>query len=203
MDIKRKSPSFNPPIPGWLFVAIVAVGACQPAATPGPPAADTAAPPAGSTGGPASVDNGCGNSGAVASNLFGSIETRIDWSGSELSCESMLRPQDAGVRLRFVGDVAGERLSLIIAMPTLTRGAAGAEFPSNVTANVEGSGRFFSTADLDACWADIAEQTAVDTGLYEVSGTLYCVSPLGEVNGDAAVTIPELTFRTLITWQAS
>lgn len=118
-------------------------------------------------------------------------------------CESMQRPDGAGVRLRFAGDVAGERLAFIIAIPDIQPGKTSAELPSNVTATVEGSGRFFSTPDLDSCWTDVDSQTAIsnDNGSYTISGTLYCVTPLGEVNGDAAVSIPELSFTTVVEWR--
>lgn len=115
----------------------------------------------------------------------------------------MQRPGGAGIRLRFSGDVAGERLAIIIAIPDMQRGETAVELPSNVTTTVEGSGRFFSTPDLDSCWTDINSQTAIsgDNGSYAISGTLYCVTPLGEVNGDAAVSIPELSFTTVVDWE--
>jgi len=117
-------------------------------------------------------------------------------------CENMLRPNNDGIRLRFVGDVEGEKLALIIAIPGLSEGEAGAELPSNVTTTVEGSGRFFSTPNLDSCWTDIHSQSPVAdaTNLSELSGTLFCVAPLGEINSDNAVSIPELTFTTLVRW---
>jgi len=122
-----------------------------------------------------------------------------------MNCENMLRPNNHGIRLRFVGDVAGERLAFIIAIPELEPGVAGAELSSNVTTTVEGSGRFFSTANLDTCWTDIESQTPLPgkQNIVMISGVLYCVAPLGEVNGDAAVSIPELTFSTLLQWEKS
>jgi len=146
--------------------------------------------------------SGCGDSGSLETELFGSIETNIRWSGSNMNCENMLRPDNNGVRLRFAGEVAGETLAIIIALPTLQRATATSELPSNVTATVEGSGRFFSTPNLDACWTDIESQVtdAANENIFVVTGTLYCVTPLGEVNGEAAVSIPELAFTTLIEW---
>lgn len=115
----------------------------------------------------------------------------------------MQRPDGAGVRLRFAGDAAGDRLAIIIAIPELQRGETAVELPSNVTAIVEGSGRFFSTPNLDACWTDIDSQAAVSDNddADTISGTLYCVAPLGEVNGAAAISIPELSFTTVVGWQ--
>lgn len=115
----------------------------------------------------------------------------------------MLRPDGHGIRLRFAGDVTDERLAIIIAIPDLQAGEPAVGLPSNVTITVEGSGRFFSTPNLDSCWTDVNSPTVVsgEKGSYTISGTLYCVSPLGEVNGDAAVSIPELSFTTIVNWE--
>jgi len=180
------------PYLGLLFLA--PLGACEPATVvePAPLSTETR-------------DSGCGDKGSMQAALFGSLETSVSWTGSDMLCENMLRPNNEGVRLRFAGDIEGERLALIIAIPGLSRGEAGSELPSNITTTVEGSGRFFSTPNLDSCWTDISSQTPVaDTPhTFELSGTLYCVAPLGEVNGDAAVSIPELTFTTLVRWSKS
>ena len=119
-----------------------------------------------------------------------------------MRCESMQRPGGEGIRMRFTGDVSGERLAIIIAIPDMQAGKQAAELPSNVTVTVEGSGRFYNTPNLDSCWTDISSQSAVPgaRGSYAVSGTLYCVSPLGQVNGDTAVSIPELSFSTIVKW---
>ncbi len=76
------------------------------------------------------------------------------------------------------------------------------ESPTVVTLTVEGSGRFFSTPTSRSCWSDIEAQDPVDDGgdRYDISGTLYCVTPLGEINGDAAISIPKLEFRGIIDW---
>ncbi len=168
-----------------------ALGVCEPVAVEQP------APQ------PALVGSGCGENGALQTALFGSLETTVSWSGSEMICGSMLRPDGQGVRLRFAGDVTGERLAIIIAVPSLISGGPASGLPSNVTITVEGSGRFFSTPNLDSCWTDVISQTAVsgEDDSYDISGTLYCVSPLGEVNGDSAVSVPELSFTTVINWE--
>lgn len=117
-------------------------------------------------------------------------------------CENMQRPNRQGMRLRFAGDMEGERLALIIALPELEAGAEAIESPSRVTAIIEGSGRFFSTPDLNACWTEIESQTALpdDENTYILSGTLSCITALGQINGDAAVTIPSLSFTTIVDW---
>ena len=122
-----------------------------------------------------------------------------------MDCDSMQRPNGEGVRLRFVGDVSGERLAIIIALPDLNPGDSAVEIPSNVTASVEGSGRFFSTPDLDSCWTEVFSQTKLAKGddMYAIEATLFCVAPLGEINGIAAVSIPEFTFSSILNWSGS
>jgi len=117
----------------------------------------------------------------------------------------MLRPDGKGIRLRMVGRAADSRLAIILAMPELERGSTTVESPTVVTLTVEGSGRFFSTPTLDSCWSDIAAQEPVDdsSDRYTISGILFCVAPLGEINGDAAISIPELEFSGIIEWSAT
>jgi hypothetical protein len=177
------------PFLGLLLFSIL--GACEPAAVELP------APP------PALVGSGCGENGALQTALFGSLETTVSWPGSQMICENMLRPDGHGIRLRFTGEVTGERLAIIIAIPDLQAGEQAVGLPSNITITVEGSGRFFSTPNLDSCWTDVDSATVVsgEKSSHAISGTLYCVSPLGEVNGDAAVSIPELSFTTILNWE--
>jgi len=144
----------------------------------------------------------CGDNGFLAAELYGSIERSVNWTTANMRCESMLRPDGEGVRLRFTGDAAERQLVIILALPDLERGMTGKELATIATLTVEGSGRFFSTPNLDACWSDISTQDPVDEDeqRYDVGGTMYCVAPLGEVNGDAAISIPRLEFRGIIDW---
>ncbi len=147
----------------------------------------------------------CGEGGRLSARLYGSVETELDWSGAELHCESMLRPDGQGVRLRFIGNSGNDRLAVILALPDLDRPTTQQEMPTVVTLTVEGSGRFFSTPNLDACWSDVTttDPSDAESVVHIVSGTLYCVAPLGEINGDAAISIPELEFTGFVDWSAS
>ncbi len=149
------------------------------------------------------VQTGCGANGRLQTVLFGSIQATVDWSAARMKCQSMRRPHDSGIRLRFEGEVAGEQLALIISIPDMQPGKAAVELRSNVTTTVKGSGRFFSTPNLDSCWTDIDAQTALsDTAhTYQISGRLYCLAPLGEVNAQASVSIPNLSFTTIVAWE--
>jgi len=151
---------------------------------------------------PPATEITCGDQGFLAADLYGSIERQLNWTAANMRCESMLRPDGEGVRLRFTGETAKRQLAVILALPDLERGMTGQELATVATLTVEGSGRFFSTPNLAACWSDISAQDPLPDNdqRYEVAGTLYCVAPLGEVNGDAAVSIPELEFRSIIDW---
>jgi hypothetical protein len=177
-------------LPVLSLLLLVPLGACQPNAVEKP-----ASPPA-------AVQASCGENSSLETSLYGVIETAVAWSGSEMICENMQRPDGQGIRLRFAGDVSGERLALIIALPDLRVGQEGLETPANVTASVEGSGRFFTTPGLESCWVDIRSHAALpdNEADYELSGELSCIAPLGEVNGDANLTIPSPTFRTIVEW---
>ena len=105
--------------------------------------------------------------------------------------------------MRFSGDVGGERLAIIIAIPELVAGATGSEYDSIITLTVDGSGRFFSTPNLGACWTDISANEALADGAYLVTGALTCVGPLGEFNGDAFVEVGGLRFSGVADWEAT
>lgn len=175
-----------------LFVAL-AVAACG--GEPAPPAA--AAPePAAST---------CGGDGYLQATLSGALTADLDWTDATLRCESMLRPDDRGVRLRFSGNVGRERLAIIVAIPDLEAGLTGTDIDAVVTVTVEGSGRFFSTPNLGACWTDITTNDPLPGApdAHVIAGELACVGPLGEFNGEAFVEIRGLRFRGVTSWGAS
>ncbi|MCH9695655.1 MAG: hypothetical protein K0U72_14165 [Gammaproteobacteria bacterium] len=182
-----------------LLCFVAALAACGPASPDPDPVADTPEVVSREDDRPSS----CGESGALHTELFGSIKTALDWSAAEMACESMRRPDGAGVRLRFTGDVGNERLAFIVAIPGLTSPSARGELPSIVTITVEDSGRFFSSPNLDSCWADVHDQKPLDEQAYQISATLNCIAPLGELNGDSAVSVPELTFTGTVDWSES
>ena len=181
------------------FLALIVLGldAC------GPTPDKTVTPAAG----PSAPAAGCGTAGYLRARLYGEIAADLDWSSQDLECEGMPRPNGAGARLRFAGkDHDGDRqLAFIVAIPDLERDSAGQELASTVTLIEEGSGRFFSTASAGNCVAEVAAMSPLDESgdRYAVSGALYCVSPLAEVNGTSSVSIPELRFGGQLDWNSS
>ena len=149
------------------------------------------------------VSETCGHQGFLTASLSGALEVDLDWRGKALQCESMRRPDDRGLRLRFTGDVSGERLGVIIAMPDLDPGDTGSDFDSLVTIIVDGSGRFFSTANLTSCWTEVRDNELQADNTYVVAGILTCVSPLGEYNGSAFIDVRDLQFSGIADWNAT
>ena len=151
---------------------------------------------------------GCGQDGRLEAELYGAIRAAIRWQADTLQCEGMPRPAGAGARLRLSGplDVDGEprTLAFIIGIPALERGAIGKELPTNVTLMEEGAGRFFGTQDTSGCWTDVERQDAVgqqEPTAYRISGAVYCVSPLAELNGSSSVSFTELEFTGRLDWE--
>ncbi|MEJ2171246.1 MAG: hypothetical protein P8X59_00580 [Woeseiaceae bacterium] len=152
-----------------------------------------------------SLPSSCGKRGYLSTSLYGAIDATLDWASPELECEGMPRPGSEGARLRFASTDGERRLAIIIALPDLERGTKGRELASKVTLIEEGSGRFFSTAAPEACWTDVTLLETINGSgdRYTIGGTLYCLSPLAEVNGASSVTIAELRFQGLLDWGAS
>ena len=180
-----------------LALTVLGPGACN-------PATDTAVAPVAEEAKPVA---GCIPSGFLKARLYGEIGANLDWSSVDLECKGMPRPDGAGARLRFAGtDQEGERqLAFIVAIPDLDRDSAGRELASIVTLIEEGSGRFFSTASAGNCVTEVSAMTALDESgdRFAVGGALYCVSPLGEVNGTSSVLVPELRFSGRVDWSSS
>ncbi len=158
------------------------------------------------TGDEAEAPPPCDDVGMLSGSIFGAIEGELDWTDAKtLSCDGMPRPAGEGARLRFAGPhPSGDgTLAVIIALPALGKGSDGQELDSRITVIEEGGGRFFSTREQSRCWTDLAIVEARSEEQFVVNGTLYCIGPVGEVNGDDAVVLGDLTFTGLIDWAKS
>lgn len=149
-------------------------------------------------------EGSCGAGSFLEAEIYGAIRASLRW-GEQLVCDGMPRPDGAGARLHFAGFTArdGQQpLSLILGLPGLTRGATASEIPTNVTVIAEDQGRFFSTPDTSSCWTDISSQELLvaDGDRYRISGILYCVAALAEVNGDSSITLGDMNFSGVLDW---
>jgi hypothetical protein len=150
---------------------------------------------------------GCGADGKFVAEIYGGVRASIDWRASTLTCEGMPRPNGEGARLRFAGMVGGTRhLAFILGLPDLRPGQTGSELATNVTLMEEGTGRFFGTRDTGSCWTDIeAHEPLPGTASsgYRISGILYCVTPLANVNDNSSVSFTDLRFTGRLDWEAA
>lgn len=153
----------------------------------------------------------CVSGSRLTGSTYGAIAATIAWQARDMECTGMRRPGDEGARLRFsgkVGEGEGERgIAIILAMPQLIEAAIGDEQTTRVTLIEEDRGRFFSTRDNDVCWTDIHRQSPLNDASgrridrqYIISGVLYCVAPIPEVNGAASVTLGDLEFSGRLSW---
>jgi len=190
----QKLPFSHPGRCAFALLAAAAAAGCE------QPAAEVAARAAAA---PAPV-YACGRGGFLDAEVLGAVSMSLDWAAESLSCEGMPRPAGEGARLRFAGAQGSdaEGISIIIALPSLQRGATGRELATNATLVIEGDARFFSTSGDDVCWTDVVRNEPLSDDRFAVSGTLYCIAPLVEVNGDGSVSIPELRFSGLLEWSA-
>ncbi len=189
-----RSATIPPFLAAWLVLA-----GCNPADGPDASAATPATwlPPAGEA-------RACFEGGRFRATLHGALQGEIDWRAVDMSCEGMPRPGGAGARLRFAGRAGPDDvpLAVIIAIPGLERGVTGTDLASNITIIEEGRGRFFSTTNPDYCWVDIDREAPVPAHetLSLLDGTMNCIAPLAETNGDTSVTIENLRFSGFVDW---
>lgn len=150
----------------------------------------------------------CTGDGRLTAELHGGLAASLDWQADVLECDGMPRPNGEGARLHFAGPAqegsAKRSLAFILAMPDLQQGETAVELPTNVTVIEEGTGRFFATRNAENCWSDIRQHEQVgdmDDLNYQVSGIVYCLAPLAELNGAASVTLAEMKFTGRLSWE--
>ncbi len=156
---------------------------------------------------PAAASGACDETARLTTKLYGAVRLDLDWTARSLTCEGMPRPDDEGARIHLSGPVndgpGAATVAFILGIPDLEKGRAARELGTNVTFMEEGSGRFFSTRDTDGCWTDIDYQEAVPDApgsAYRIGGTVYCVSPLAELNGGSSISFTELEFAGRLNW---
>lgn len=149
----------------------------------------------------------CGSDGRLVGEIYGSVRASIEWGRGTLRCEGMPRPNGEGARLRFAGPAVADgeelKLAFILALPDLVEGETAAELQTSVTMIEEGNGEFFATRDASSCWTDIdthERMQVASTSEYRISGVLYCVAPLANLNDNSSVSFADLRFSGRLDW---
>jgi hypothetical protein len=143
--------------------------------------------------------------GFLRGRFFGALSLAADWSGADLICDGMQRPDGEGVRLFFAsGRPGGGRISVLIGIDGRPERLIGEERPANVTVIDERSGRFFAASGPGRCWASIDSVTSLSHDLpppagYRIAGLVYCVGALPSVGDRSSVTIGDLHFAGRVT----
>ncbi len=148
-----------------------------------------------------------GGGGRFVSRIYGGIEANVDWGADTLECTGMPRPLGEGARLRFAGPVphgeSQKQLAFILGLPGLQKGETARELATTITVIEEDAGRFFSNVENRVCWTDVDNQELVrEPDDYSISGVVYCVAPLAELNGPSSVTFADLHFVGKLSWAA-
>jgi len=139
--------------------------------------------------------------GYLRGGLYGAIRADIDWRGTDLLCDGMMRPEDSGIRLVFTTADAGGTV-LLLGIDEIRPGATGTDFPTNITIIDGASGTFFSTPGKDRCWTTIQSNVQLRGGNWRVEGELYCVSAIPAVSVPGAVTLGDFSFAGRLTGEA-
>ncbi|MDJ0928155.1 MAG: hypothetical protein QNJ73_10975 [Gammaproteobacteria bacterium] len=140
--------------------------------------------------------------GHLRGRIYGDMILDIDWTGNELKCDGMLRPGAAGTRLLFSPAAGG--LLIVIGIDAPPDSLSRREIPITLTIADETSGRFFSSAGTDRCWASFDEvlDSQPEPGTLALSGLAYCSGSLPAVNSSGSVTPGELSFAGRLTLSA-
>jgi len=142
--------------------------------------------------------------GYLSGALYGAIEQRIEWRGTDMACDGGTRPDNAGIRVVFSGNptAATERLVMVIGIDGAIEDIAATERMANITVIDESTGRFFSSGRQERCWTTV-NNVEGDGPNYRVSGELYCSGSLPSVSNSGSVTLRGFRYSGRLSIDAS
>lgn len=140
--------------------------------------------------------------GYLRGQLYGQIQTELNWRGDEMRCDGMYRPESQGIRLVFDEhlDLELPGLLIVIGIKDAVLGEPVNELPANITIIDQANGQFFSTQDQPRCWTTFSEQielTGTTEEIWRINGQIYCANALAALVGPGAVTLGDLEFSGL------
>lgn len=143
--------------------------------------------------------------GYLRGRFFGALNITANWSGANLLCDGMQRPNGDGLRLFFARELPGVAgVSVLIGIDGRLEDMVGTERPANVTVIDEQGGRFFGTGGPGRCWASINSikdlpRAAGGKAGFRIDGLVYCMGALPSVGDRASLTLSELQFAGRIS----
>ena len=141
--------------------------------------------------------------GYLKGELYGAVRRSLNWSGEDMLCDGMSRPEGRGIRLVFSEQVDPDipGLVIVIGIADARLGAPEEELEANVTIIDQLGGRFYSTQEEPRCWTRLTTQLRL-TGTVEESwrldGRLYCASALAALVGPGSVTLDDIEYSSLM-----
>jgi len=140
--------------------------------------------------------------GYLRGQLYGQIQTELNWRGDEMRCDGMYRPDSRGIRLVFDEHLDEELpgLLIVIGIKDAVLGEPVVELPANITIIDQANGQFFSTRDQPRCWTTFSEQlelTGTTEEIWRINGQIYCANALAALAGPGAVTLGDIEFSGL------
>jgi hypothetical protein len=140
--------------------------------------------------------------GYLRGQIYGNVQSKLDWRGDTMRCDGMHRPEGQGIRLVFDEHLDDEEpgLLIVVGIADAIPGQAVQELPANITIIDQAQGQFFSTQEQPRCWTTFNEQILL-TGTVEetwrINGQIYCASALAELAGSGSVTLGDIEFSGL------
>ena len=136
--------------------------------------------------------------------IYGSIEQRIEWRGTDMTCDGGLRPDNGGVRVVFAGNATttGDRIVILIGIDGGIDDIATTERVANITVIDESTGRFFSSGGQERCWTAVSD-VADEGEMYRLKGEVYCAGSLPAVSGSGSVTLRDIRYSGRLIIDAS
>ncbi|MCP4275514.1 MAG: hypothetical protein GY779_04065 [Gammaproteobacteria bacterium] len=142
------------------------------------------------------------NDGYLRGQLYGTIQSNLDWHGANMRCDGMQRPGGQGIRLVFDEHLDEDQpgLLIVIGIADAILGQSIKELPANITIINQSNSQFFSTQEQPRCWTTFDEQillTGTTKETWRINGHIYCASALAELTGPGSITLGEIEFSGL------